>query len=300
MNRAASIRTEVLMGTLVTIEVVPPGADTAVERAFEWFRTIEAVCTRFDAGSELNRVVGAPGTPVAVSPILFETIQFALHVAEASGGAFDPTVGGHLHERGFDRDYRSGTRIAPPQGTRESDPVSYRDVAVDGVARTVTVRRPLILDLGAIAKGLAIDIAARELRSFNDFAIDAGGDLYLAGVNADTAPWSVGIRHPRIADAAIASVRVRDAAVCTSGDYERPAPTGVGHHLIDPRSGESPSGVASVSVMADSAMLADALATAAFVLGATDGLAFLERLGAAGLLITPDLQCVSTAGWPRE
>jgi thiamine biosynthesis lipoprotein len=299
VSRAAAIRTEVLMGTLVTIEVVPPGAERAIERAFEWFRTIEAVCTRFDAESELNRLAAQPGIPVAASPILFEAIQFALHVAEESGGAFDPTVGLHLHRRGFDREHRTRRRLTPPPDAVDDD-VSYRDVVVDAEQRTVTVRRPLMLDLGAVAKGLAIDTAARELQAFQHFAIDAGGDLYLAGENADGAPWSVGIRHPRATDAMIASVRVRDAAVCTSGDYERPAVAGEGHHLIDPRSGESATSVASVSVIADSAMLADALATAAFVLGPADGPAFLERLGVAGLSITPDLQCTRTSGWPRD
>jgi thiamine biosynthesis lipoprotein len=299
VNRAASIRTEVLMGTVVTIEVVRPGAERAIERAFEWFRSIESVCTRFDPGSELNRLSAQPGIPVAVSPILFEAIQFSLHVAEESGGAFDPTVGVHVHRRGFDREHRTRRRMAAMPGAIAED-VSYRDVAADAERRTVTISRPLMLDLGAVAKGLAIDTAARELQPFENFAIDAGGDLYLAGTNADAAPWSIGIRHPRASGTVIESVRVRDAAVCTSGDYERPAPSGDGHHLIDPRSGESPSGVASVSVLADSAMLADALATAAFVLGPADGHAFLERLGVAGLLVTPDLQYIRTSGWPRD
>ena len=75
--------------------------------------------------------------------------------------------------------------------------VTYRDVALDPAGRTITLRRPLLLDLGAVAKGLAIDLAARELSPLNDFAIDAGGDLCVAGYNAAGQPWSIGIRHPR-------------------------------------------------------------------------------------------------------
>src|SRR6185295_14473435 len=123
-----------------------------------------------------------------------------------------------------------------------------------------------MLDLGAVAKGLAIDLAARELTPLENFAVDAGGDLFLGGVNDEGAPWTVGIRHPRGGAAPIDSVRVSNAAVCTSGDYERRSPSGE-HHLLDPRTGHPTNEVASVTTIGESAMVADALGTAAFVLG---------------------------------
>ena len=92
----------------------------------------------------------------------------------------------------------------------------------------MTLHRPLLLDLGAVAKGLAIDMAARELQPFENFAIDAGGDLYFGGCNAAGEPWSVGIRHPR-GDGLLDTLRVSDAAVCTSGDYERRHRCGTSH-----------------------------------------------------------------------
>ena len=135
------------------------------------------------------------GVAVPASAILFEAVQFALEVAEESGGAFDPTVGHRMEARQFNRDHRTGqivnTAIAP------AEDVSYRDVRLDPERKTITLLRPLMLDLGAVVKGLAVDAAARELQPFRDFAIDAGGDLYLGGCNATGAPWSVGIRHPR-------------------------------------------------------------------------------------------------------
>ena len=91
--------------------------------------------------------------------------------------------------------------IAPGRSIRtDLEPgcsVSYRDVRLDPDRKTITLLRPLILDLGAVAKGLAIDLAARELRPFENFAVDAGGDLYLGGCSANGEPWSIGIRHPR-------------------------------------------------------------------------------------------------------
>ena len=280
MSADTAIRTDAVMGTLVTVQVVrsrgESGVDSAMDRAFGWFHEIEDRCTRFDERSELRQLTAHAGMPVPVSAILFEAVRFALMVAEESGGAFDPTVGGRM-----------------------DDDVTFRDVLVDPDGRTITLRRPLTLDLGAVAKGLAVDTAARELERFRDFAIDAGGDLYLGGANPQGEPWAVGIRHPRRDDELIDTLRVSNQAVCTSGDYERTAPGGEGHHILDPRTGTSSHGVASVTVVAPGAMLADAVATAAFVLGPKDGLEFLDRMGLEGLIVTPELERYETGGLRR-
>jgi thiamine biosynthesis lipoprotein len=232
-----------------------------------------------------------------VSDLLYEAVRFAVAVAEQTSGAFDPTVGARMERRGFDREHRTGTRISTESAW--DDDVTFRDVELDPERRTIRLGRPLVLDLGAVAKGLAIDLAARELAAFDDFAVNAGGDLYLGGCNPEGRPWSVGIRHPRQPGTVIESVRVSNQAVCTSGDYERLARGANGeHHILDPRSGTSPGTVASATVVASSAMLADALATAAFVLGPIEGIALLERHGAHGLIVTTDVQQHRTPGFP--
>ena len=91
-------------------------------------------------------------------------------------------------------------------------------------------------------------------------------------------------------------MRVVNKAVCTSGDYERRGPDVEGHHILDPRTGTSPHSVASATVVASSAMLADALGTAALVLGPEDGIRLLHRMGVEGLLVTPDLDRFETEG----
>lgn len=284
-------RAEALMGTTVTIEALAAEDDGLIDRAFEWFRLVEETCTRFDASSELCRLTRTPGVAVPVSRVLFEAVRFALHIAETSHGAFDPTVGAALQRRGFDREHRTGQRV--PLLVEPADGVSFRDVSTDEASQTITVHRPLLLDLGAVAKGLAIDLAARELAPLRDFAIDAGGDLYLAGANRDGQPWSVGIRHPRQPGACITAVRLSNQAVCTSGDYEK-------RHLVDPRTNEIATRLASVTVIAESAMLADALATAAFVMGPAEGLPWLEQMGSEGLLVTDTLEVKRTRGWPGD
>jgi thiamine biosynthesis lipoprotein len=286
------------MGTVVTIHVVrsePEAAvNAAIDRAFGWFFEIEERCTRFDASSELMQLSARAGVPVPLSAIVFESVRFALAVAEETGGAFDPTVGHRMEARGFNRTGEIVRTAVVP-----GDDVSYRDVHLDAERRTITLRRPLTLDLGAVAKGLAVDTAARELAPFRDFAIDAGGDLYLGGSNPEGQSWRVGIRHPRRDGELIDWLRVSNQAVCTSGDYERRNAEGE-HHIMDPRGetsvAEGRAAVASATVVAPGAMLADALATAAFILGPQDGIRLLNRMGVEGLIVTADLERYETKG----
>jgi thiamine biosynthesis lipoprotein len=231
-----------------------------------------------------------------VTDLLFEAVRFATEMAAHTNGAFDPTLGHVMEARGFNREHRSG-HVVQTAVDAPGD-VSYRDVECDATARTITLRRPLILDLGAVAKGLAIDMAARELQPFRNFAVNAGGDLYLGGTNPAGAPWAVGIRHPRLDGALIDVLLASDQAVCTSGDYERQ--TAAGHHIVDPRTGRPADAVASATVVAPTAMLADAVATAAFVLGPDEGLALCEGLGLEALIVTANLDRRETPGLRRQ
>jgi thiamine biosynthesis lipoprotein len=250
------------MGTVVTMEVVGHEAEreARVERATAWFGRIERACSRFDPASELRRLCDRPGRAVEVSPILLETTRFAIALAGETDGAFDPTMG------------------------------AYDAVHVDAATHTITLERPVSLDLGAIAKGFAVDMAARELASVENFAIDAGGDLYLGGSSAAGTPWSVGIRHPRQDGALLRTIRATDIAVCTSGDYER------GPHIIDARTNTPANGVVSVTTIAPLAMVADGFGTAVFALGPARGIELLERHGLEGLVVTTDGEEIHTRG----
>ncbi|MDQ2667352.1 MAG: FAD:protein FMN transferase [Gemmatimonadota bacterium] len=292
------VRTTALMGTVVRIEVIGQPRtdaererrDVAVERAVEWFRAVECCCSRFDPNSEVRRLAGRVVEEMPVSAMLAGTMRFALALAEETSGAFDPTMGQLMEERGDNVEYRSRLPVAGT--TTQSEPATWRDVLVHPQRHLITLRKPMVLDVGAIAKGLAVDLAARELQPLGNFAIDAGGDLYLSGTNATRELWRVGIRHPRADDEVIQTLRVSGAAVCTSGDYER-AHTAAGdgeHHLLDPRNHQSATGVISATVVAPTAMVADGLATAAFVLGPREGIALLERHGVDGLIVASTLE----------
>lgn len=294
----AYVATTIAMGTVITVQVVGHAASQRarrerkqrVDRALAWFTHIEQTCSRFDAKSELRRLCARVGDAVPVSAALFESVQFAREVAQRTNGAFDPTVGVRMESRGYTQEHRTGT--SSPSGLDDAR-ATYRDIEVDRDAQTITLHAPMVLDLGAVAKGLAIDAAATELESLGNVAIDAGGDLFLLGTRADGAPWRVGLRHPSDTDATIETIAVCDAAVCTSGSYER------GAHILDGRDDAvSVSQVASATVMGPSAMVADAMATAAFVLGPADGVALLEQEALAGVLYSSTLERFTTSTWP--
>ena len=280
------------MDTAISIEVVNPSPpdhpEESVERAFGWFREVEHRCSRFDDQSELSMLSRTVGAPVVVSPLLYRALEFAVAVARESQGAFDPAVGRRMEANGFNRNFRTG-RVADSRLTAAAEG-TFRDIRFDPSRQTVLLRKPLVLDLGAVAKGFAIDLAAGELAPFPNFAINAGGDIFVRGRNPAGEPWAIGVRHPREPGALIETLHVSNVAVCTSGDYERPRPDGEpGHHILEPRTGCSAAGVASVTVVAPSAMVADALATAAFVLGPARGLSLLERHQVEGLIVSSDL-----------
>ncbi len=294
-------RTEVFMDTPVTIEVVSstPGYDPGddLRAAFSWFAEVERRCSRFDATSELMQLCARPGVPVPVSEMLFAVLRFAVEMAEETGAAFDPTVGDEMVRRGFAVNFRSGETVAasPPVNV----PPSSRDIVLDVENRTVTLLRTLTLDLGSVAKGFATDLAARALGDYPGFAINAGGDIFAGGHSSTGGPWNIGIRHPRRAAALADCLAVSGMAVCTSGDYERLGAVTGDIHIIDSSAGAPAGLVASATVVAPTATVADAFATAVFVLGPQKGIALLERNGLDGLVIAPSLESFETPGFAR-
>ena len=111
-------RSAVFMDTLVSVQAVSDQPETffdeRADAAFGWFRQIEQTCSRFDPASELSQLTARAGDAVPVSPLLYEAVRFALAVAAASDGAFDPTIGHTLARRGFNRHYITGQRVDVP------------------------------------------------------------------------------------------------------------------------------------------------------------------------------------------
>jgi FAD:protein FMN transferase len=180
--------------------------------------------------------------------------------------------------------------------------VDYQQVVVDEPPGTAFIRRRgMRVHLGGIGKGYAIDraVALLRQRGFANFMIQAGGDLYVAGLN-NGQPWKLGIRDPRgPADRVFATVEMGDGTFSTSGDYERFFLRNGRryHHLLDPDLGEPARLTRSVTIVSNSALLADALSTGVFVLGPEAGMALVERLPEVeAVMVTADNAVVVSSG----
>jgi thiamine biosynthesis lipoprotein len=290
-------KTKLYMDTVVDIQVVTEKskdeAEAKINRAFEAFQKIEQTCSRFSPDSELMKACQQIQIPVPVSPFLFEPLKFALEIANWTGGIFDPTVGKLMEEHGFNRHYLTGEFIQ----SLSTDSVNYLDIVLNEQDRTLFLQKPLVIDLGAVAKGFAIDLAANELKEFDGFMVNAGGDLFAGGADERVNVWKIGIQHPEHKDQIIQTIEISNEAICTSGSYERKsAKTNGMHHLIHAKTKQSPNDWISCSVIAPFAMLADAISTATFLLGADSGKALIEQEDLKGILITPELQIVRTGG----
>jgi thiamine biosynthesis lipoprotein len=217
-----------------------------------------------------------------VSAEVMEVLGAARDMSEATAGAFDVTFGAFTDVWKFDHD--QDDRIPSDADIQARLPlVDYRDLELDASRRTAYLRRTgMRVHLGGIGKGYAVDRAAAILRrqGIRDFLIQFGGDLYAGGRRGDR-PWRAAIQDPRgPVGRTFATLDLSDSSFSTSGDYERVfVQDGVRyHHIMDPRTGRPARGVRSVTIVARSAMTADALSTGVFVLGPVAGLALLERL----------------------
>ena len=180
--------------------------------------------------------------------------------------------------------------------------VDYRFVHVDRAAGTAFISKVgARIHLGGIGKGYAVDRAAVILRArgLSDFLIQSGGDLYVAGLN-DGAPWKLGIADPRgTGGQTFATLELSNGTLSTSGDYERFfIENGIRyHHLLDPDRGTPAAGSRSVTIVADSAMLADVLSTGVFIMGPEAGMALVERLPQVeGVIVSSSNQVLVSSG----
>ena len=261
-------------------------------------RRIEAKFSRFretSVVSEINRNAGR--TPVAVDGETEMLVQTALDLGRLTDGRFDPTVG--ALRRAWD--FKSG-RV--PDAREIEALLPLVDAAAVSVRNgTVFLRRAgMEIDLGGVGKEYAVDRAARLLREegVRSAVVCFAGDVRTVGSRGDGSPWKIGVADPRDRARCRFSVRpLADAGVATSGDYERGfVRDGVRyHHILDARTGWPARGVSSVTVVAATAFRAGCYATAAFLLGAVDGLALLEAAdGVEGALITEEGSIRATSG----
>jgi thiamine biosynthesis lipoprotein len=275
-------RDEAIMGTAIHVELWSDdaaAAEFAIDAVMREMHRIDAAMSPYKETSELSRINReAALRPVPVSDEMFELLARSLAFSQFSNGAFDVTyaAAGHLY------DYRRGVKPTDSELADARAAIGWRGMQLDRATRTLHFSRPgMRIDLGGFAKGYAVDSGAAILarHSIQHAIVSAGGDSRLLGDRCGR-PWTIGVRDPRRAGEVIALLPLEDVAVSTSGDYERYFDDGAVrcHHLIDPRTGKSPSGVRSVTIVAPDGLTSEALSKTVFVLGAAQGLRLVESL----------------------
>jgi thiamine biosynthesis lipoprotein len=257
------------------------------ERAYTAVRAelarLDAKYSHYRADSLLAQFAARAGDECEVDGETADLLDFSAELYRQSGGRFDVTAG-------------ALTRLWDGQDDRLPSPAEIaRARATTGWERAHWCRPRLRLapgmrlDLGGVVKEYAADRAAQLCREAGIGAgvIDLGGDLALIGPHRDGSPWRVGIRAPRARDQAAAAIDLAQGALATSGDYERVRIVEGRRysHIVDPTTGWPVAGFASVSVVADSCLVAGAAATLAMLLGVGEGKAYLEALGLPHLCI---------------
>ncbi len=281
-----------IMGTRCDVELWADDrakGEMAIERVFDLFRQFDARMSTFKPSSEVSYVnAHAASAPVPVSAELYDLTATALQYSEITHGAFDITYAsvGYLY------DYHRHIHPSDQAIAAGLPDIGYRHVHLDPRARTIFFDKPgMRIDFGGL-KGYVVDRGAELLKAegFTHAMVNAGGDTRILGDRFGK-PWIIGIRDPDDGKNVLVKIPLADAAVSTSGDYERYFfENGTRYyHILDPKTGKSPHGVRSVTIIGPTATRTDALTKSVFVMGVKDGLAFIDTLeDVDAVAITPD------------
>jgi thiamine biosynthesis lipoprotein len=287
------------MGTTwsVKLAVQSRWSDSRVEAGIvaELDRVIDQMSTWEEESSISRFNASGAGTWHDLEPEFFTVTEAALKYAALSDGAYDPTVGAAVDLWGF------GSKPKPeaiPSSEEIAAALAYSGwtrLELDTDSRRLLQPGGVRLDLSSIAKGFGVDQVAHYLRraGFANFLVEVGGELSGEGVKPDGTPWFVTLEHPPLADGDLGKdsetlIALHGLSIATSGDYRRSSVWDglVYSHTIDPRTAMPVDhALASVTVVAESCMVADALATALMVLGPGRAEEFAERRGIAARLI---------------
>ncbi len=293
-----------LMGSAFVFKAIHQDSDScakAVEAAIHEVERIEALISSWNPNSqtsEINRMAGI--RPVKVDMELFRLIGRAKRVSQLTSGAFDIS-------------FASADRIWTFDGSMNSLPdsaevaasvrrIDHQKIILEERDTTVFLKeKGMKIGFGAIGKGFAANRARQVMENMGitQGLVNAGGDLICWGKDKGGEDWHIGIADPLDRQRMLAWLVINDLAVVTSGDYERFAIIGGQRyaHIIHPKTGYPVQGVSSVSILCPDTELADALATATFVLGPEEGIALLEKLrGIEGLLVDDKGKIFSTGG----
>lgn len=295
-------RTRLAMGTFVSMTLIHPSRDMAEEamgQAFEEIDRLTRLMSRFDettAVAQLNN----EGFLTDVPPEVAKVIARSLYYYRLSHRAFDISVKPVVD--------LFKEKFALPKNTPPTESELARVLKLVGSDKIefngqgISFKRPgMGITLDGIAKGYIVDMASKVLsrHKIKNHLINAGGDIKTMGSRQDRKPWTVAIQDPQKKRRYPDAIHMTDGAVATSGNYEvyfdREK---MFHHIVDPGTGRSPELSISVSVLAHTAMDADALSTSVFVMNPHSGVSFIDSLPECEcLVIAKGNKTFRSAGW---
>ena len=270
--------------------------DAALQRQLD---IVVAQMSHWEPGSDLSVYnAAAPGSWRHLPSAFYKVLDYALSVADISGGAYDPCAGALVNCWGFGAARRFDQPSFQAPAANEIEALLARGdrarMVLDAPARKVLQPGGVQLDLSSVAKGYAVDQLANSLlaQGVQNYLVEVGGELRGGGVKPNGEPWFVALEGVPGGEGEAPLVALHELAVATSGDYRRyfDYRGQRASHTLDPRTGYPiRNGVASVTVIHQECMAADALSTALSVLGPDDGMALAEELGlAARFLVRQD------------
>lgn len=266
----------------IQVEAPPDHAENVIRDAFREIERLETVLSEWREGSDIAEVNALAGKKaVKVSDDALRVIDAGLDVSMWSRGAFDLSWAALWGLYDFRPD---SIKIPRPNDVKARLAlIDYKNIRVSKKYNTVFLKkRGMAIGTGGIAKGYALDKAGAIMRGggVDNYMIFGGGQVQVHG-RRDGRPWRVGIQHPRDPKSYFAALESTGASFSTSGDYEHAVFDGTGkrwHHIIDPKTGRPADKSLSVTIMTAEGIYADALSTAAFVLGPKKALTMLSRI----------------------
>lgn len=279
-------RSRYLMGTPLTITVVGnEQAEPAIDAAFDEVDRVETMISTWQDDSSLAALnASRQGTPVAVDAELFTLLEQAVRWSHSTGGAFDPAAGRIL----FAWDLRGEGRVPSQDEIERAMATSgARNLVLDPSTRTVTRRTDLLIEEGGFGKGYALDRARDVLREagIHNAFLDFGGQVTVIGPR----PVTVGIASPADRMSPGVELDLASGSIATSSGSERFFESGGQRysHIFDPRTGRALPPRGSATVVHESGLVADILATALYVMGPEAGLEWSDRNNVVSVFIVP-------------
>ena len=292
-----------LMGTVCIITLYNGEAQEIFDGAFSVIEKEDLLMSLQKGNSELSKINNSAGLEsVAVSEDTYNVVSSALYYSELTHGAFDPTVAPLVELWDIGSDFE-GVLPDPDSIERIKKLTDYSKLEMLSDNRIYLESREMKIDLGAIAKGYIADKVKDYLLSRNveRGIINLGGNIVVLGSKPENKPWKIGIQNPfESRGNHIGIVEVKDKTIVTSGIYERffMADGKRYHHILDPKTGYPvDNDLASVTIISDTSIDADALSTSLFVLGVETGLELIETIkNAEAVYITKDKKVIYSSG----